>query len=801
MHKSQQVFYPKELFQVLEFDKLLQIASGFCKGQPGIDLVQGVRFLTDKALIEKNLLETEEFRLSITAGEPLSIANYTDISGFLKYLKIEDYFLEIEHINELKIILQIMRDIDRFAGSAKNFKDYPSLSQYILDAGYNPTFLQRINQVLDDQGKVKNNASEQLVRIRKAISSKKSELERAFDQLAGHYKTKGLLAESPESYRNGRRVLSVPAEYKRQIPGIIHDESDTGKTVYIEPEPLILLNNDLFELEHEEVREIVKIIKQLCNDLAHGHDDFVKYRDCVAYMDFVAAKAQLALLYHGEMPEVVDQPHIEILKGFHPLLYIKNQKTGKPTIPFDLHLKDGNRMLLISGPNAGGKSILMKACGLLQLMMQSGFLIPVYKESKMGIFASIFTDIGDKQSLEEDLSTYSSHLKSMKFFTDHVDASTLVLIDEFGTGTDPEVGGAIAESILSHLNRKKCWGVITTHYSILKLFAHNNQGVINGSMLFDSNGLRPTYVFKIGSPGSSFAFELAKSNGLPKTVIHQAEQKLGSKKYKVDRLLNDLQADKNKLEKQLGEVEIRQRQLDKLIAGYERQMNDFEFKRKKLRQEVKEFQLNSINAQAEYIDSQIRELSKEKDLDRIRVLAMQKRAERERLMSEVEALHTETARTNKRGLDKETIEAGDFVRLKASGTTGTVEEVIRDNARVSMGGLTVLVPLKQLQVEKAPEDLRRTKGVFTDIVSNASKAKDKIDIRGLRVDEALQQLQDFFDQALMAGKINLEILHGKGDGTLKRIVRQKLREYDVPMQISHPAPDAGGDGITLVEIR
>lgn len=801
MHKSQQVFYPKELFQVLEFDKLLQIASGFCKGQPGIDLLQDVRFLADQALIEKNLLETEEFRLSITAGEPLPIASYSDISGFLKYLKIEDYFLEIEHINELKIILEIMRDLDRFAGSSKNFKDYPSLSQYILDAGYNPVFLQRINQVLDDQGRVKNNASEQLVRIRKAISSKKSELERAFDQLAGHYKSKGFLAESPESYRNGRRVLSVPAEYKRQIPGIIHDESDTGKTVYIEPEPLILLNNDLFELEHEEVREIVKIIKALCNDLGHGHDLFVKYLECISYIDFVSAKAELAMLYHGERPTLTGHPHIEILKGFHPLLFIKNQRSGKTTVPFDLHLRDGNRILLISGPNAGGKSILMKACGLLQLMVQCGFLVPVYKESKFGIFDNIFTDIGDKQSLEEDLSTYSSHLKSMKFFTDHINASTLILIDEFGTGTDPEVGGAIAESILGHLNRKKCWGVITTHYSVLKLFAHNNDGVINGSMLFDSNGLKPTYVFKLGSPGSSFAFELAKSNGLPKMVIHHAEQKLGSKKYKVDRLLNDLQSEKNNLEKQLNNVELKQRQLDKLIANYERQMSDFEFKRKKLRQEVKEFQLNSLNAQADFIDNQIRELSKEKDLDKIRALAIQKRAEREKLLAEVENLHTETARSNKRQIDKENIEAGDFVRLKTSGTTGTVEEIIRDNARVSMGGLTVLVPLKQLQVEKAPEDLRRAKGVFTDIVSNASKAKDKIDIRGLRVDEALQQLQDFFDQALIAGKINLEILHGKGDGTLKRIVRQKLREYDIPMQVSHPSPDAGGDGITLVEIQ
>jgi DNA mismatch repair protein MutS2 len=319
-------------------------------------------------------------------------------------------------------------------------------------------------------------------------------------------------------------------------------------------------------------------------------------------------------------------------------------------------------------------------------------------------------------------------------------------------------------------------------------------------MLFDSNGLKPTYLFKIGSPGSSFAFELAKSNGLPKAVIHHAEQKLGSKKYKVDKLLNDLQSNKNALEKQVNDLQQRERKLDKLIANYENQMTEFEIKRKKLRQEVKEFQLSSINAQSEILDSRIKELTKENNLDSIRALAIKKKEEREKLIAEVETLNAETNRFDKKNLFKENIEAGDFVRLKPSGTTGNVIEVIKENAKVSMGGLTVLVPLTQLQVERAPEDLRRTKTIFTDIVTTSSQAKDKIDIRGLKVDEAMQQIQEFFDLALIAGKINVEILHGKGNGTLKRVVRQKLKEYKVPMTISHPAPEAGGDGITIVQI-
>lgn len=794
------MFYPKEIFQLLEFDKLLNQTLQFCKGEPGRSLVSNVRFSADIEFIEKSLAQTIEYKSSIEAAESFPSQIYVDISSFIKYLKIEDYFLELEHINSLRRILDIMKSLDNFATSSRLSKIYPLLCNYISEHNYDSRFLARINQVLDDQGQVKNNASENLIKIRKSISGKKNELERAFDNLVGHYRSKGVLSDSPESYRNGRRVLSVPAEHKRQIPGIIHDESETGKTVYIEPEPLILINNDLFELEHEEVREIVKIIKLLCNDLGNGHDDFVRYQECVAFMDFVGAKAQLSLMYHGEQPAMVNEPHYQILKAFHPLLYIKNQKNGKATIPFDLHLKEGNRILLISGPNAGGKSILMKATGLLQIMVQCGFPVPVYKESVFGIFKNIFADIGDKQSLEEDLSTYSSHLKSMKFFTDHVNENSLVLIDEFGTGTDPEVGGAIAESILAHINKKKSWGVITTHYSVLKLYAHNNPGVINGSMLFDSNGLKPTYLFKIGSPGSSFAFELAKSNGLPKAVIHHAEQKLGSKKYKVDKLLNDLQSNKNALEKQVSELQLKEKKLDKLIANYENQLSEFEIKRKKHRQEVKEFQLNAVIAQNEYLDDKMKEIARENNLDSIRALALKKKEERERLIAEVENLSSETNKFDKKKLIKENIEAGDFVRLKPSGTTGNVIEVIRENAKISMGGLTVLVPLKQLQVEKAPEDLRRVKGVFTDIITTSSQAKDKIDIRGLKVDEAMQQIQEFFDLALIAGKITVEILHGKGNGTLKRVVRQKLKEYKVNMKISHPAPEAGGDGITIVQI-
>ncbi len=795
------VLYPKDLFQVLEFDKLIQMAISYCKGQPGIDLFDTVKLSMDATIIEKQLSQVSEFKLSIESGNTFPIGNYTDLKHFLKYLKITDYFLELEYINELKKVLEIMKGLDRYAIQSANSKDFPLLTNNILQAAYKPTYLQRINQVLDDQGKVKNNASELLVKIRKNIVSKKSELESAFNQIAGQYKLKGLLSESGESYRNGRRVLSVPAEYKRQIPGIIHDESDTGKTVYIEPQPVILLNNDLFELEHEEVREIYKIIQILCNDLSDGHDDFVKYLECISHLDFIGAKAHLALLYSGQQPSILPYPHIEWTHAVHPLLFIKNQNSDKKTVPFDLNLKEGNRILLISGPNAGGKSILMKSTGLIQLMAQCGFLIPISNVSKLGIFTDIFAAIGDKQSLEEDLSTYSSHLKSMKFFTDKVNPNTLILIDEFGTGTDPDVGGAIAESILGYINKKNAWGVITTHYSVLKLYAHNHQGVINGSMLFDTNGLKPTYIFKIGSPGSSFAFELAKSNGLPKVVLHHAEQKLGSKKYKVDRLLNDLQENKNQLEQQQRELFEKQKMLDKLILNYERQMGEYEYKRKKLRQDVKEFQLKATISQEEIIESQLRNLQKEKNLDAIKELALQKRKEREQLLHDIENIEKETNHTKNNKILKKAVEAGDFVRLKTSGTLGTVEEIMKDSAKVVMGGLTVLVPLTQLQPERQPQDLRRTKNVFTDILTNVSKVKDKIDIRGLRVDEALTQLQEFVDHALIAGKINLEILHGKGDGTLKRIVRQKLKEYNIPMEITHPAPDAGGDGITLVSIK
>lgn len=792
-------FFPEDIDSVLEYDKLIQIATEYCKGVPGRELLNNISFSTDLAVIESQLDETSEYLNALQASDALPLENYSEIRNFTRFLNIHDYSLDLEQIVDLKIVLGLNKQLAAWAASDAHTTNYPLLSNQIKQTNYDDRYLIKINKIVDDQGNIKSTASEQLIKIRKAIGVKKNELERAFDQIAATYKSKNQLTDTVESFRNGRRVLSVPVEFKRQIPGIIHDESATGKTVFIEPEPMIAINNDLSVLEHAEIREIARIIKQLCNDLSEGQNDFDAYLMLVAHLDFVGAKAQLALLYNGERPKVLPTPQIKLYKAFHPLLLLKNNKLGKKTIPFDLLFREGERILIISGPNAGGKSVLMKAVGLLQLMIQRGLLVPAFNESEFGIFTKIFADIGDKQSLEEDLSTYSSHLKSMKYFTDHVDARTLLLIDEFGSGTDPDVGGAIAESVLRYLNQKKAHGVVTTHYSVLKLFAHNEPGLVNGSMLFDTTHLLPTYRFKLGSPGSSFAFELARNNGIHKAILHRSEQKLGSKKYKVDRLLNDLQNEKHQLENELKDVQAKEKQLDKLIATYNQQSRDFEFKRMKLRQEIKEHQL-SVNAkQNDFLDERIKEISRENNLDKIKALAFQKKKEREQLSGQIVELKDQLKEPNKNEIIK-SLEVGDYVKLISSGTPGHVTEILKDQAKVNVGTMTVIVPISQISIEREPQDLRRQKAVKLDMVTTPQMAKNKIDLRGLRRDEALGQLEEFIDQAIIAGKSFVEILHGKGDGVLKLAVKHKIREYNLKMEITHPAPEYGGDGITIVTI-
>jgi DNA mismatch repair protein MutS2 len=488
--------------------------------------------------------------------------------------------------------------------------------------------------------------------------------------------------------------------------------------------------------------------------------------------------------------------------GRHPLLFLKNKKTGRETVPFDLRLQGDNRIVVLSGPNAGGKSILMKSVGLLQLMLQSGMLVPVDEISEMGIFEKIFADIGDQQSIEDDLSTYSSRLVNMHNFLEHADNKTLVLIDEFGSGTDPKMGGAIAESILKELNERRVFGVITTHYSNLKMFAFKNQGIINGSMLFDQQHLRPTYLFKAGRPGSSYAFEIAQKSGLSKKILTYARQRTGKSETAVDDLLIDLQREKKEVEDKLATMTEREKQLEKLIKSYEELHRDLEYRRKKFKLEAKEQALQDVARENRELERLVREIREQQNLEKAKELVQQHRQERKRAEETVKELQMDIYHTPAMQLKeakKGNILPGDYVKMRNGGATGTVESVNKNNAIIVVGQMRMTVKLRDLEHAREPLDIRPVVSIQSDTISQSAGFESRLDIRGLKPEEAIRVLQDFLDQALLTSANHLRIVHGKGTGALRNLVRSKLREYREIKQSYHPAAEQGGDGVTLVE--
>ncbi len=791
---------PKDLYAKLEFDKVLELLERECLGELGRAEVKNIHPLTDVKKIRRKLKEVDEFSLTFENSSPFPIAAYFDISEDLRMLEIEDYVLPEEGLVKINIVLVFIRNIFRFFTSERK-EIYPTLFRIIQHVDFDEDLIKAIGVVIDEEGNIKPDASPELLKIRKAIISKEKEVEKKFRGLIQHYKRNGWLTDNVESFRNGRRVLSVPAEHKRKIRGIIHDESATGKTAFIEPEGVIELNNDIFDLHQDEKREIYRLLKELSAVLRPYTPALAGYQQLLIRFDLIQAKARLAGRMKANMPKLVDKPHFGMLEAFHPLLFLKNLSLEKKTVPFDLHLLHNNRIVVLSGPNAGGKSITMKSVGLIQLMLQSGFLVPVDPESEMGVFEKIFADIGDQQSLEDDLSTYSSRLKNARTFIEHADDKSLILIDEFGSGTDPKIGGAIAEAILRELNYKKVHGIITTHYSNLKIYAFKNKGIVNGSMWFDKDTLSPTYEFKVGRPGSSYAYEIAQKSGLQKKVIKYAQHRTGKNEKAVDQLLVDLQREKQELEEKLDDIKQREEKLEKLIKTYEQMHRDLEFRRKKIKLDAKEAALQQTAKDNRDFERLIKELKEKQKLEEAKQKAAEIRQERQQLVEEVQDLKEEIYyKEDPVELKKGPIQEGDYVRMKSGGSIGLVEAINKKKAVVLMGQMRMSINLRDLQHSKPPLDRQGAKSISTDTVTQNANFESRIDIRGMRFEEAMKVIEDFMDRALMSNVGNLRIIHGKGNGTLRKVVKKKLREYDLNMNIYHPAQEFGGDGVTLVDI-
>jgi DNA mismatch repair protein MutS2 len=792
---------PKDIYSSLEFDKVLELVAERSLGELGRERISTIAPLTDKDTIERMLDEVNEYCIAIGENDHFPVHAYSDIKEDLKMLSLENFVLPIDGLQRIHKVLLFMRDAFRFFNKGRQ-EAYPTLYEIVRKIDFDKELIAAIDRVVDDEGNIKSDASPELMRIKRMQGSKQKELDRKFRIIINDFKKKGWLTDNVESFRNGRRVLSVPAEHKRKLRGIIHDESTTGKTAFIEPDGVIDINNDIFDLETEEKKEIYRILKDLSELLRPYGEHMQIYLETLIHYDIIQAKAKVADLMNAGKPKLKNKPHLGLIKAFHPLLYLKNKGLGKETIPFDMSLFPPNKILVLSGPNAGGKSITMKTAGLIQMMMQSGLLVPVNPASEMGIFKQIFADIGDQQSLEDDLSTYSSRLANARLFIEKGNSETLIVIDEFGSGTDPKIGGAIAEAVLRELNFKKTFGVITTHYSNLKIFAFKTKGLLNAAMTFDKETLSPTYNLKIGRPGSSYAFEIAQKSNLNKKVLNYARHRAGENEKAVDELLVDLQQEKKEAEDHIKDLMEKQKNLEKLIKNYDSLHRDLEFRRKKIKLETKENALQNAAQNNKEMERVVREIKEQQNLEKAKKVAAEIKEERKDLVKEVTELKEDIYYkpvTSAKQEEREIIE-GDFVKFKTGGATGVVESLNKKKAVVQIGDMRMTINLRDLQLANEPLDIRSTRSIKTSTAILSGGFDGKLDIRGMTIDEAMKVVEAFVDQGLMANATHLRIVHGKGTGALRNVVRKKLREYNTPMNIGHPAHDAGGDGVTEVEL-
>ncbi|HUQ65499.1 MAG TPA: MutS2/Smr-associated SH3 domain-containing protein [Flavitalea sp.] len=564
-------FFPESALVQLEYDKIKGLLKEQCDSDFGKAKADELRIHTKKEYIDHELKQTDEFKQLLSSSQYFPNDYILNLTKELKLLGIQGAVLTGEQFLEIRKLPESMNKIFRWFDKDRKVV-YAALYKVVENSYYEKVIIELIDDVIDESGNVKDNASDELLRIRQQLSRKRNELRRVFDRIVNKLSKSGLVTDTAEAFLNGRRVVALFAEHKRQVKGILHGESDTRKTSFIEPEETIELNNELFSLEHEESREVYRILRQLTSKLSLYSELLTTYHVNLGEYDFIRGKAKLAVMLNGNHPLVTEKAHVHLTNAYHPLLFLYNQKSGKPVYPVDVTLNDKTRILLVSGPNAGGKTVTLKTVGLLQLMMQSGLLVPVHPDSEMGIFRQLMIHIGDTQSLEFELSTYSSHLKNMKYFMENANGKTLFFIDELGSGSDPNLGGAFAEVILEELVKKHAMGIVTTHYLNLKIMANKTPGIINGAMAFDENNLMPMYRLNIGKPGSSYTFSIAERIGLSQQMISRARQLVDEGHFRLDKLLNrteqDLQAiekDKKELQLLIKENERMRKEMDVLI--------------------------------------------------------------------------------------------------------------------------------------------------------------------------------------------------------------------------------------------
>ncbi len=804
------MLYPKNFEEKIGFDQIRQLIKDECNGTIGKVFVDKIRFSSQADVIKKLTGQAEEFRKLLVEGEEFPNQYFFDLNEALQKAAIENAFLTETECQDLKLSLQTLLQCLVFL-KGKDEKRFPYLKELCEGVVIDKNVLKKIEQIIDDRGKVRDNASPKLKEIRSNLLGEQSRLRKVLDTILRGLKSQNLVADDANlTIREGRMVIPLAAEYKRRIKGFVHDTSSSGQTVFIEPEEALDINNEIRELEYAERHEVVKILTELTNYLRPHLPALKKGYGLLGIIDFIRAKARFALKINAIQPELVAQPYIDWRNAYHTLLLHHFQSIGKTVVPLSLRLDANNRILLISGPNAGGKSVCLKTVGLTQYMWQCGLLIPVEEGSKAGVFDKLFIDIGDEQSLENDLSTYSSHLKNMKHFLLAGDSKTLCLIDEFGTGTDPQFGGAIAEAVLEKMNKQLLFGVITTHFTNLKIFADNTAGIENGAMRFDTQNLEPLFQLEIGKPGSSFALEIAQKIGLPKEITTAAKSKIGKDKIDMESLLKDLEVEKKYYRQKNKEVQDEQIRLDKLTAEYQKLTTFVTQNRKQLLNEAKEEAKQVVREANQKIEAAIRSI-KESAADKDTTKQVRKELDdyKQTLKPELIVLQTPQNEEDSEEITElgGVIQEGDYVKLIDTQTVGRVLSINKKDATVAIGELKSNIKLNRL-VKIKRKEFRQQDSFVQNRNPNGINLNEKmshftfeIDVRGNRVEEVLPKITQFIDNAIMLSYQELRIVHGTGNGVLRNVIREHLRKYKEVGSVQDEHADRGGAGVTIVNLR
>ena len=822
------MIYPDNFESKIGFDRIRYILKERCLSPMGIEKSDSIRFSDNFEIIKEQLSATSEFQQILKFEENFPSDNYFGFSECLNKIRIEGTFPDVRELFDLKRSLETVKAILSFFRNMEEAK-YPMLKKMCGPVKTYPYVIDSIDRIIDRHGNIKDNASPKLREIRSEITSKTIQVSKRLNAILKQAQSDGIIdTDTTVSVRNGRGVIPVSSFDKRKLKGLIHDQSASGKTVFIEPEEIVEINNDIVELEYEEKREIVKILTLFADNIRPYIDELLESNAFLGEIDFLRAKALFGNHFQSVLPVLTQKPFISWKRAIHPLLALAFEKLpGRKVVPLDIQLDQKNRILVISGPNAGGKSVCLKTVGLLQYMLQCGLTIPVGENSESGIFKDILIDIGDEQSIENDLSTYSSHLINMKYFLKNSSDRSLILIDEFGTGTEPMLGGSIAEAILGELNRKNIFGVLTTHYTNLKHFASLNEGIVNGAMSFDNHLMQPLFQLFIGKPGSSFAFEIARKIGLPEEILNEASGKAGVKNINYDRHLKDIARDKRYWETKRQNIRQHEKRLEELIDEYEKELAGAKSLRKEIISKAKDEAQNLLKESNRMIENTIRQIKesgaqKEKTKDIRQQLEEFKTGVVEEIKPVESAAEKKISELEHRakkfkpkvnsekspelpGKEKP-LKAGDAVRMIDTQAAGEIIEIKENMIQVETGSFRFIVSpdkverISRSELRKSLKSGQTYRETDPALQQRKLNFKPEIDIRGVRGEEAIRQVQDLIDNALMVQHGNLRILHGKGNGILRQLVRQYLATVDVVKSFRDEHVDMGGSGITVVEM-